>query len=199
MQDIGIHGAQYRFIRETPAAPTGARERAGARRYRVVGARRAGEGQFRQQEAELGFGLGIAGEHQLAAVGGRGARRSSARRRTSPAHCAASARAVSARVRLPAQRFVPDSPLEGDGFELPVPAGMIRASWRLANLKSVSSEDRLISSHPFQSDVLPKKAGAMPARSTLATTPEGARHTTAPRAYTRLDLTNFIPVASSAV
>ena len=96
-------------------------------------------------------------------------------------------------------RFVHDSLLEGDGFELPVPAGMIRASWRLANLKSVSSEDRLISSHPFQSDVLPKKAGAMPARSTLATTPEGARHTTAPRAYTRLDSTNFIPVASSAV
>jgi|ERR1700719_633892 len=28
---------------------------------------------------------------------------------------------VSARVRLPAQRFVPDSPLEGDGFELSVP------------------------------------------------------------------------------
>jgi hypothetical protein len=27
---------------------------------------------------------------------------------------------VSARVRLPAQRFVPDSPLEGDGFELSV-------------------------------------------------------------------------------
>src|ERR1700731_2524938 len=36
---------------------------------------------------------------------------------------------------------------------------MLRASWRLANLKAVSSEDRLISSHPFQSDVLPKKAG----------------------------------------
>ena len=27
--------------------------------------------QFVQQEVELGFGLGIAGEHQLAAIGGR--------------------------------------------------------------------------------------------------------------------------------
>jgi hypothetical protein len=32
--------------------------------------------QFRQQEAELGFGLGVAGEQQFAAVGGRQARKS---------------------------------------------------------------------------------------------------------------------------
>ena len=33
----------------------------------------------------------------------------------------------------------------------------------------------------------------MPARSTLATTPEGARHTTAPRASARLELNEFYP------
>ena len=46
---------------------------------------------------------------------------------------------LSARVRLPAQRFVPDAPLEGGGFELPVLGRIYSAAMRSQVISRCSS------------------------------------------------------------